>query len=136
MMTLTIHGRLTCDVADLIAASAAYAQARELSGKGASQFPEGKITEGGQLIARVSYNGRVWAVDPAKPAGGGNLVYCPGSVGKDEGRPDIFNEGREACWGRRVPNPYPADSIEHEVFNRGFDYARSCYANPAAAPSR
>jgi len=126
-LTLTIHGRLTQDVADFPAASAAYAQARELSGEGNSTFPTGYITSGEQRLARVSYNGRVWAIDADKPDGGGNLVYCPGSVGVDEGRPDIFNEGREAVWGRQRENPYAPGTLEHRVFEAGAEFARSCY---------
>jgi hypothetical protein len=125
MLTLTIPRRLTVDVADFAAASAAYAQCRDLSGKGAGAFPEGAVTEGDRTIARVSYNGRVWALDADKPRGGGTLAYCPASAGQDEGHPDVFNEGREACWGKPKENQYPTDSAEWRAFDAGFKFAAS-----------
>lgn len=127
-ITLTIHRRLTQDVADFAEASAAYAQARDLSGEGGSTFPEGALTDGTDRLARVSYNGRVWFLERDKPDGGGKLIYCPGSAATDEGRPDVFNEGRESVWGRKVPNPYATDTTEHAVFERGAAFARRAYA--------
>lgn len=60
MFTLTIPGRLTQDVPDLASASAAYAQARDLSGEGASTFPTGEVREGKRSVGHVSYNAKVW----------------------------------------------------------------------------
>lgn len=48
------------EVADFAAASARYRAARDADGRGASEFPEGRIFEHHKFIARVSYNGRVW----------------------------------------------------------------------------
>jgi hypothetical protein len=59
-LTLTIPGRLSRDVADFAEASSVYAEARDLSGEGVSTFPIGFIDAAGQLIAEISYNGRVW----------------------------------------------------------------------------
>lgn len=123
MMRLDIPGRLTVEVADFAEASTAYRDAVEASGEGGSTFPSGTLT--GTGIYRVSYNGRVWEAD-------GVLVYCPGSAPKDEGRPDIYNEGREAVWGRKRDNPYLADTVKHRVFERGAAFARTCYAGATA----
>lgn len=124
-LTLTVHRHLTQDVASFPEASAAYAQARDLSGLPAGRLPEGEIMEGGVKVARVSYNARVWKLDPAKPLGGGTLVYCPASVDVDEGRPDVFNEGRESIWGRVRPNPHAPGTLEHRVFEAGVARAKS-----------
>lgn len=116
MLTLTIPGRLSQDVADFAAASAAYAQARDLSGEGGSTFPEGRLDRAGVQIARLSYNARVWVAAP-----NGLLVYCPASAGRDDGRPDIFDNGRECAFSYREP---PADlipgSLEHRIFHAGY----------------
>lgn len=61
MLTLIIPGRFRMAVADIASASAKYCVARELSGEGASTFPEGTIREGTKFVGRISYNGRVWA---------------------------------------------------------------------------
>lgn len=61
MMTLTIRGRHSQPVEDFASASAAYAYCREISGEGNSTFPCGVIERDGRAVARVSYNGRVWA---------------------------------------------------------------------------
>lgn len=127
-LTLVIGRRSSPKVADFAEASAVYRAACEASGEGASTFPEGAIFDGDDKLARVSYNGRVWFLDRDKPNGGGRLVYCPSSAGKDEGKPDIFNQGRESVWGRKVPNPYSPGTVEHEVFERGAEYARGSYA--------
>jgi hypothetical protein len=74
-LTLTIPRRLTQDVVDFAAASAAYAQARDLSGEGYSTFPEGVIDRRGEFVAKVSYNGRVWAEREFTP--GQRPLYCP-----------------------------------------------------------
>lgn len=41
-------------------ASRLYSQRRERTGLGTSGFPEGNILIDGILIARISYNGRIW----------------------------------------------------------------------------
>lgn len=41
-------------------ASSAFSARREMSGLGASEFPEGALHLAGVAIARVSYNGRIW----------------------------------------------------------------------------
>lgn len=54
-------GRRRYQVDGLQQASEMYCAARDASGKGASKTPDGKIvTANGTLVARVSYNGRVW----------------------------------------------------------------------------
>ncbi|MCA9773650.1 MAG: hypothetical protein KC466_14635 [Myxococcales bacterium] len=51
-----------------------YIALREEAGYGASQFGFGSVfDEAGQLIATVSYNGRLWAPDPD------GLVWRPGA---------------------------------------------------------
>lgn len=42
----------------------AYAKIRDNSDAGGSSFGEGLITEAGQTVARISYNGRVWEPIP------------------------------------------------------------------------
>lgn len=123
MMTLEIYRRLpSTPVADYAAASAAYRAEQEASGEGGSTFPNGGLfRDGDTQVGTISYNGRVWEND-------GVLVYCPGSVHEDEGRPDIFNAGRESEWGKNVPNPYEAGTVEHTVFKRGAAFALKAYA--------
>lgn len=124
-MKIEIYRRLPATpVADYAAASAAYCALQTESGEGGSTFPNGKVTDDGKQIGYVSYNGRVWLLDETAP----RLVYCPGSAGEDEGRPEIFNEGRESVWGRKVPNPYAADTVEHRVFERGAAFARKAHS--------
>ena len=42
-----------------------YCAARDASGFGASAVPDGRIvTASGRLVARISYNGRVWPPEP------------------------------------------------------------------------
>lgn len=77
MLTLTIHKRLTVDVADLANASREYAQARELSNAGSSKFPVGVITQDGREVAYVSYNGNVWATHPSEWQPGFEPLYRP-----------------------------------------------------------
>lgn len=138
-MTLIIPGRgfvRTISTDDFAEASRLYRAEQEASGEGSSTFREGEVRDRrGDKIARVSYNGRVWRLDPAKPDGGGRLIYCPGSDGQDEGRPDIFNEGRESVWGRKVPNPYATGTLEQRVFEAGAAFARSYLPTPAGARS-
>lgn len=56
-------GRRCYACSDLARASTVYQQKRDASGKGASQFPRGRVFKGDRLIALVSYNGRVWDAD-------------------------------------------------------------------------
>lgn len=54
-------GQRRYQVASLQQASEMYCTARDASGFGASRVPEGKVvTAAGRLVARISYNGRVW----------------------------------------------------------------------------
>lgn len=56
-------------VASLAQASQLYCQARDISGEGASRVPEGKVvTAEGRLVARISYNGRVWPAENWYPS--------------------------------------------------------------------
>lgn len=48
--------------ADWADASSTFSARRDRSGLGASDFPEGTIQLAGVAIARVSYNGRIWAL--------------------------------------------------------------------------
>ena len=125
---LFIKGHFGGEIADFAEASATYRRVCEESGEGASSFPTGHIVRRVSVpgkgpfdyYATVSYNGRVWC------SYRGSLLYCPGSAGQDEGRPDIFNNGRESVWGSFGPNPHQAGSVEHTVFERGAEFARSC----------
>jgi hypothetical protein len=75
MLTLTIPGRLSIDVPTLREASQVYRNAVDLSGEGASTFPAGKIDRAGRVVARVSYNGRVWPDVEWRP--GTKPIYDP-----------------------------------------------------------
>lgn len=44
-------------------AQIAYADARDLSGLGASQWGTGKVHQGKKPFAMISYNGRAWTKD-------------------------------------------------------------------------
>ena len=49
------------EVASLADASQKFCRARDAYGRGGSETPEGRIVdERGTLVARISYNGRVW----------------------------------------------------------------------------
>ena len=52
-----IRGR---KVASVEAAQALYCKIRDESGEGASAFGEGRVLRGETIVARISYNGRVW----------------------------------------------------------------------------
>ncbi len=55
-------------VADHAEAFALYAKRRDDSGEGASTFADARIVDdGGRDLARISYNGRVWAPGPYDP---------------------------------------------------------------------
>lgn len=64
MLQMNIPGRFAIGAADIAEASRLYSEARDGSGEGASTFPEGEILEDGKAIARISYNGKVWAPRP------------------------------------------------------------------------
>lgn len=56
--------------------SAAYCRERDASGLGASQFSNAEVTdEAGGALARISYNGRVWAAKPWAP--GDECIFDP-----------------------------------------------------------
>jgi len=111
-------------VATLADASALFSAARDKSGQGNRTWRDGIVTnEAGETVARIVYNGRVFQND--------KLVYCPHSASQDEGRPEVFNEGRESVWGAKKPNPYTAGTVEQRVFARGVEFANSCYVRAA-----
>lgn len=61
---LTLPGRRPHNnfpVRDLSDASCVYQMERDESGEGGSTFGPGSVSLNGQLVAIVSYNGRVWA---------------------------------------------------------------------------
>jgi hypothetical protein len=60
MYTLTIGKRIILKVASLEEASDFYCNLRDQSGEGSSTFPIGKIKKIKNVIAEVSYNGRIW----------------------------------------------------------------------------
>lgn len=51
----------------LVAASLLFSQLRDVWDEGSSTFPDGRITSGHKLLARVSYNGCVWPPEPWTP---------------------------------------------------------------------
>ena len=63
-MKLKIRGRGEWEVADVREASAVYCRVRKESGEGGSTFPTGRISGLGGTYY-VSYNGKVWAQNPA-----------------------------------------------------------------------
>jgi hypothetical protein len=63
-MILKIGSRVSLAVASFEEASRVYAQYRDASLEGASTFPNGLILDGNRVIARVSYNARVWPPTP------------------------------------------------------------------------
>lgn len=127
---LFIKGHFGGEFRDFAHASQIYRTACEESGEGASTFPTGYIARRVNVPGRgpfefyafISYNGRVW--DSYR----NELLYCPASAGQDEGMPGVFNAGRESVWGRKCDNPHPTGSVQHTVFERGAEFARSCYA--------
>ena len=60
-MILKIGRRSTHEVADAVEASRVFSAERDASGEGASTFPDGKVTDKGRFVARISYNGRIWS---------------------------------------------------------------------------
>ena len=67
-----IKGRFH-SVASLKAASELYEAKRDASGQGASRFRDGEIYDGETLVARISYNGRVWP--PSEWTVGSKPIY-------------------------------------------------------------
>lgn len=58
---LTMHiGRRRYPVASLEAASRMFCAARDRAATGASETPTALLISGGEVVAHVSYNGRVW----------------------------------------------------------------------------
>lgn len=70
-MYLGRHNK-TFHAKDLREASAIYCRERDKSGLGASRWPEREVYDdslptGEDIVARISYNGRVWAPGEWKP---------------------------------------------------------------------
>jgi hypothetical protein len=59
-MILKIGNRATFKIASFEEASRIYAHCRDASLEGTSTFPDGVILDGTRIIARVSYNAKVW----------------------------------------------------------------------------
>lgn len=60
-MIVSFAGQKGKKVSSLKEASDLYCAARDRGiGRGASRFRPGEIHENGMLIARISYNGKVW----------------------------------------------------------------------------
>ena len=76
-MALSIPGRGMWPVTSLAEASALYELERERSGEGASTFPTGVVVNDDVPMGRVSYNGRIWPVEPWAP--GVVPIYDPRS---------------------------------------------------------
>ena len=59
---IQVGNRRRFQVASFEEASALYCEARDRMGEGASKTPTAKIfNESGDQVARISYNGKVWA---------------------------------------------------------------------------
>jgi len=52
--------RTLVEVADYDEASRIYCELRERSGLGASRMPGARLYQGRQVVAELSYNGKVW----------------------------------------------------------------------------
>jgi hypothetical protein len=74
-MILKIGSRASFNVTSFEEASRLYAQYRDASLEGASTFPDGAILDGARLIARVSYNAKVWP--PTKWSPGQAPLFNP-----------------------------------------------------------
>jgi hypothetical protein len=74
-MILKIGNRASLKVASLEEASRFYARYRDASFEGASTFPDGVIFDGTRIIARVSYNARIWP--PTKWSQGQAPLFDP-----------------------------------------------------------
>ena len=66
-MTVRLTARESVPVADLAAASLACRRYIAESGLGGSEWRGGAVHDGKRLVARVSYNGRVWGPGPWAP---------------------------------------------------------------------
>lgn len=87
IMVLTI-GRNSVPIVDFADASAKYSAIRNASGLGGSRLPEGKIYQAGEVVARVSYNGRVWKAGEWKA--GERPLYDPNGFYGDP--QDLYRE--------------------------------------------
>jgi hypothetical protein len=65
-MILKIGSRMSVRVCGFAEASRVYADLRDASREGASTFPDGAIFDGNRMIARVSYNAKVWLPGPTE----------------------------------------------------------------------
>lgn len=66
-MILQVGARVFA-VTSMAHASEVYGTYRDQTGLGGSEFPDGELFDGaGTLIARVSYNARVWPPEPWRP---------------------------------------------------------------------
>jgi hypothetical protein len=76
-MILKIGSRASIEVSSFEEASQRYAQCRDASLEGASTFPDGTLLDGNRIIARVSYNAKVWP--PTKWIAGQAPLFDPHS---------------------------------------------------------
>jgi hypothetical protein len=74
-MILKIGNRASIEVSSFEDASRLYAQYRDASLEGASTFPDGIILDRTRIVARVSYNAKVWL--PSKWSAGQTLLFNP-----------------------------------------------------------
>lgn len=74
-MILKIGSRASIEVSSFEDASQLYAQYRDASLEGASTFPDGTVLDGNRIIARVSYNAKVWP--PTRWAPGQTPLFDP-----------------------------------------------------------
>lgn len=74
-LTLVIPRRHLQEVSTLRQASEVFSSLRDESGEGGSTFPDGIVRDGNAVLARVSYNGRVWLPGEWKP--GDRPIYDP-----------------------------------------------------------
>lgn len=61
-----VVGRNSVEVESLADASAKFALVRNSSGRGSRSMPSAAIYQGETMIARISYNGRVWSLDQSE----------------------------------------------------------------------
>ncbi len=61
-------GRKAYPVASYEQASEMFSAARDRSGLGSSDVPNGRIFSGAEQVAYISYNGKVWAGSTYQPA--------------------------------------------------------------------
>jgi hypothetical protein len=65
-MNLKIGSRMSVQVSGFAEASHVYAELRDASREGASTFPDGVVFDGNRMVARVSYNAKVWLPGPTE----------------------------------------------------------------------